>query len=456
MRQNIIEIILDTSKSMGKEIFPSSEVTKFDLAKEMLLNFFIEWRTHECNNLLFIRYYHNSEIVTIKNIDRVKRVDAKENKPIFKVIENSIENLDSFDETYKNKIIIILTDGQNNYNIETKKINPKIKIYSMEIGGTQRVENQKLQSLSIETKGVSYSIFIKNDNEKDMERMYSKIKKYFKCFKFPSRRLVFILSLVLLFPFVSPFFKSCKSIALPPITGCNRQSDIPIFIKEDSNITHCEEDIINNIRLKKCTLISNKLVEAIIYTHGSFKVISLKNFASAKSNIDENYKKFLQEILEKRLNINSIEKIQIFGHTDLEKVSENKLYYFNKNCIPIYHVNKNTNECLGNERAFQVKKIISETKYKKNPILAQYDNDFFMRRVDKKLGGTLLKALNLNEDIDFLMQKLNIEKNYDINKTRKNDRIQQKIQDNKRLYIEKFQPFRNVIIVIEMKKRAKS
>jgi len=484
MGKNVIEIILDTSKSMEEEFFYLKDERKIDLAKEMLRNLLIEWGNYECNHLVFVRYLQNSKIVTMKKVNEIHKIESKEKLPIVQVIEESVNNLNDLGKEYKNRIIVLITDGKNSYDFDIKKIDSKIKIYTMEIGRGKnyKTRNQVLQSLSKETNGLSYSVLVENDTLEDMENMHSKIKKYFKCFKFPFFNLVSITSISLLMLFSYNNFQDkgigCSSSNNKPIEydsqnehpGCASHNNdftpqIEKKIKEDNSDINCTKKFINSIKLKKCTLKSEnnisksqKRVEAVIYSYPPYKIIALKNFASGKSDINKEYKQFLKKILKKLQikGIASIKKIEIVGHTDLEKVKENAEHYFNKDCELRFHVKKDTNECLGKERAFQVKKIIDEVEeYKSIDINATYDNDFFMRNVDKKLGGTLLKALNLNENIDLIIKKLDIEeviKKYSIEEIRKNKNIQQKIQ-NKRdraEYREQFRPFRNVIILIEI------
>ena len=438
MGQNIIEIILDTSESMGEQIFSSWKVTKFDLAKEILVNLFTERDKHNCTHSLSVRCVQNTRLIRMKDINELNIINPQEKLSLSQVIENSIEELSNLDDEYQNKILIILTDGKNKYDIE-QEIDSTIKIYTMEIGGLKGTPNQNLKNLSNTSGGLSYSVLVENNSDKDIEKMHSEIKKYLKCLKFPMVGLGSVFFIGLLYFLIPISFKSC-------------QGQNSYFSKDfkDSNITSCQEITVNGIDSKKCVFLPDKSIQAIIYRYDSSSVIVLKNFVSAKSNITKRHQNFLKEIV-KRVNINpsSIKKIQVFGHTDLESIDKNKAYYFNKNCESFYDVKKNTNECLGNERAFQVKKIISETDYGLLNISAQYNDDFFMQNMNNKLGGTLWKVLDLNEETTLLMKKLGIENDYNIKNIRKDGKIQQKIQANKRWYQEKFKPFRNVIIVIE-------
>ena len=438
MGQNIIEIILDTSESMGEQIFSSWKVTKFDLAKEVLVNLFTERDKHKCTHSLSVRCVQNTRLIKMEDINELNTINPQEKLSLSQVIENSIEELTNLDEEYQHKILIILTDGKNQYDIE-QEIDSTIKIYTMEIGGLKGTPNQNLKNLSNTSGGLSYSVLVENNSDKDIEKMHSEIKKYFKCLKFPMIGLGSLLLIGLLYFLIPISFKSC-------------QGQHSYFSKDfkDSSITSCKKITVNGIDSKKCIFIPDKSVQAIIYRHDSSSVIVLKNFVSAKSDMSKTHQEFLKEIMQRvNLEPNSIKKIQIFGHTDLESVDKNKAYYFNKNCESFYNVKKSTNECLGNERAFQVKKIISETDYGLLTISAQYNDDFFMQNMNNKLGGSLWNVLNLNEETALLMKKLAIGNEYIVKDIRKNGKIQQKIQADKRWYQQKFKPFRNVIVIIK-------
>ena len=443
MGQNAIEVILDTSSSMKEEIFSSIELTKFKLAKEMIFHIFGEWNSYDCNHKLYIRLLQNSKIITIKNINEITKIEANEKIPISQIVETSIENLNNIDGEYKNKIILIITDGKSNYHIDEEQLSSKIKIYTMEIKGSNGVENQTLQNLSKKTKGLSYSVFLKDIDDRDIDKMYSKIKRYFKCIKLPSIGFLSLFVIAIPLYLITP--KGCENshIVFPPIAGCSSTFNKPIenqeIIKKSNAIGLCKEKSINSIKIQKCTN-SKKAFEAIIYNYNSLKIISLKNFATADSNLSEEYKTFLKNILDE-VNIKSPKSVKIFGHTDLEKVKN-----FNQNCKK-YHVKENTNECLGNDRAFQVKRFFSDLDYKN--ISAKYNNDFFMRNMNNKLGGTLWRALELNAIIKSLMIELNIKENYNVHNVRIDEKIQQKIKNKKTYYRKKFKLFRNVIILIE-------
>jgi hypothetical protein len=431
MGQNAIEIVLDTSKTMNNKIFSAMDLTKFNLAKEILFNIFDKWNVYNCNHQLYIRYLQNSKIVTVKNINEIDKIEPKEQAPLHQVIESAIDRLENIDKKYKNRIIIILTDGKNDYQIDQDRLTSKVKIYTMEIKGHEGVENLTLKYLAQETKGINYSVFVNGVDEKDIERIYSEIKKYLKCTKF--RNLASL----------SLFFIGIPLYLFTP-QGCSPFNN---GLLENSSISSCKNETINTIKLTKCRLLSKKSVEATVYNYGSLKVISLRNFASVKSNIPKEYKLFLKEILEK-MNIKRPKSIKIVGHTDLQGIKNKESHNFNQNCIK-YHVPKNTNECLGNDRAFQVKKIFSNLDYNLRDVSAKYNDDFFMRNLNDQLGGSLWKALDLKETISLLEKELNIKKDYEIKKIRDDKSIEQKIRVKKKYYQEKFTPFRNIVILIQ-------
>ena len=139
---------------------------------------------------------------------------------------------------------------------------------------------------------------------------------------------------------------------------------------------------------------------------------------------------FLKDVFHyKMYNLERIENVKIYGHTDLE-------YYEN---------NISSNEYLGEERAFKVKKVIS-MEMNKSKIEAQYNSDFFMRDTDKILNNTLLKVLNLNDEVALLIDELKISKKSTIEQIRNDFKDKDLSQ-----YRKKFAPFRSVIIFINLK-----
>ncbi len=276
MGLNAIEIILDTSESMGKRIFPSLDITKLDLAKSILENLFDEWDQSDCGHKLYIKYNQKLSILSLKNIEYLKNITDSGELSLSNVIDNSIKNLNTLDSHYKNRVIVILTDGKNNYKIR-EPINSNIIIYTIEIGVDSKNKNLALNRLSEENRGIAY---VYNGDIKEIDKINSKIKKYFKCKRFLSAGF-FSIFLMFLLPVISTFlYKGCndKANINSFFTGCSSnhtkiggvlqgcsstQYDIPKKIKKDieSNITSCK----TYNRVKRCFLISKKSVEAIIY-----------------------------------------------------------------------------------------------------------------------------------------------------------------------------------------------
>ena len=381
-------------------------------------------------------------------------------------IDKSIKNLNTLDKEYKNRIILILSDGQNNYNI-TEPINNKIIIYTMEIGGNSNKNNLILSQLSKKNHGKAYFY---NQNTDEIEKVYSKIKKYFKCKKLLPVGLfsiffMFILPIILTF-----FYKGCENEFKidSMLTGCKSDSSrrydmlqactstqynspkgVEKNIQKDSNITSCEPKKNNGF---KCHLISNKSVQANIYDlYPRKKIITLINFASGKNKIKNEYKIFLEEVLDRSNIQDTIQEVKIVGHTDLERVKSGKPYYLNQDC---QNSNKKTNECLGKERAFQVEQILRQSHFKFINIISKYDNDFFLGSINKELNYTLLKRLNLDQKIDKLIKKLDStvlssKYYYNIKEVREDSKIQKEIIDKNIWYRKEFTPFRSVVIIID-------
>lgn len=430
MGQNAIEIVFDTSKSMQEQVFSAIELSKFKLAKEILFNIFNRWNNYDCQHQLYIRCLRESKIIAFNNINEFEQIEAKEKDSLSNVIQASILNLKTLEKRYKRKIILIITDGKNSYTIDKTLLTSDITIYTMEIKGEGGRVNSKLRNLAKWTKGKSYSVFVKDTDESDIKKLYSKIEGYLNCLTFPKITLISIFLLTIPLYLFTP-------------KGCNNYNT---QLLQDSNISSCKNDTINGIKLTKCS-IPNQSVEATIYNYGSFKIVSLQNFSTAKSTISESYQNFLKEILE-RLNRNQPKSIKIFGHTDLEGINSKNEHDFNQNCKK-YHLPKYTNSCLGTDRAFQVKKILLELDYNNTFISAEYAPDFFMKKINDQLNGTLWRALNLTELVTKLMQQLKIKELYNIKEVREDKRVQQEIERKKNYYQEKFIPFRNTVILIE-------
>ena len=160
---------------------------------------------------------------------------------------------------------------------------------------------------------------------------------------------------------------------------------------------------------------------------------------------DCNYKLYIRFLENSRIitieNIDEIEKIEPKEQLPLFQVIESSIN--NLNNIKERYRNK-----IIYDRAYQVKKIFSDLNY--TNILAEYDDNFFMRNMNKQLGETLWKALDLNETIHSLMIEFDIKENYDVKNIRKHrPDIQKKIGNKKTDYVDRFALFRNVIVLIK-------
>jgi len=465
MGVNFIEIILDTSESMGKRVFYSVDTTKLDIFKSILLNLFNAWISKDCGHKLYIRYSNNFDVLTLENIENLKYITTNGKIQLSDIINTSIKNLNTLGNEYENKVILILTDGNNNYDIK-EVIDDKIVIYTMMIGDSEN-KNLTLNNL-LKNSDMAYFY---NKYTQEIDEMQSKIKKYFKCKKILPVGLFSIFFMFILPVIITFWYKGCEdnfSVNLF-LTGCDNNSIrsqgmitkcsatpsyTPQRIKKDkevdSNTTHCKPKNRHGILVKICFLKSNESVEATIYNiSSSKKVIALKNFSSGMSKINDEYKMFLKDVLKESGMKKNINKIKIVGHTDLELTNKNKKYFFNKNCW-IFHEKNSTNECLGKDRAFQVKEILKQSDYHFNNIIYKYDDDFFLGHINRELNNTLWKALELEATIDELSKKLNINKfDYDIKEIRNNEEIQNKIRNNQKSYRKKFTPFRSVVIIVD-------
>jgi len=188
----------------------------------------------------------------------------------------------------------------------------------------------------------------------------------------------------------------------------------------DSKTTNFNKKNMNSFNIK------NKSSQALIYdVNSTSKVIVLKGFPSVKSDLSQDMKMVLKDVFHgKVFNLERVSSIKIYGHTDLQ-------YYENNNL-------------LGRERALKVKKIIS-LYIDKSKIEIKYNPDFFMRDTDKLLNKTLLKVLNLNDEVLKLAQTLNISNKVTIEETRNRFKDIDLSQ-----YAERLKSFRSVIIVVKL------
>jgi len=194
---------------------------------------------------------------------------------------------------------------------------------------------------------------------------------------------------------------------------------------KDSKTTNFSKKNMNSFNIKKYDF-KNKSNQALIYdVNSTSKVIVLKGFPSVKSDLSQDMRIFLKDVFHgKVFNLERVSSVQIYGHTDLQ-------YYENNNL-------------LGKERALKVKEIIS-LYIDKSKIEIKYNPDFFMRDTDKLLNKTLLKVLNLNDEVLKLAQTLNISNKVSIEETRN------RFKDiDLSEYSERLKSFRSVIIVVKL------
>ena len=196
-QQHIIEIIFDTSESMGWAVDENDNTSRLYIAKyafkelieDVILPSSFEYR---------IQYFYrcNTYLAKVNDIYSIKAYGAT---PLFRAIGNSLEYLLNFDKNDK-KSIIILSDGEDTcgevHHISEREIvkfikkNPTlkdVKIYILKIGEVSRQAEKEYNYLVKKTEGKKYLVDLKNYKntvnsiKKDLHSILnrSKLKSFF-------------------------------------------------------------------------------------------------------------------------------------------------------------------------------------------------------------------------------------------------------------------------------------
>jgi len=450
-QKHIIEIIFDNSESMGWAVNKNDHTSRLDIAKyvfrelieDIILPSSFEFR---------IQYFHgcNTHLATVNDIYSIKAYGAT---PLFRTIGNSLEYLLNFDKSYK-KSIIILSDGEDTcgevHHVSEKEIvnfikkNPTlkdVKIYILKIGKVSHQAEKEYNYLVKKTEGKKYLVDLKNYKntvngiKKDLHSILnrSKIKSFFYSFFKFIRMGIFLLLFILLIMELYPLFKQIK-----PFQSQKIKPNIKIEEIIEKKIISCTEKTINKIVVNECTFIPNPLKKALIYNHKNSKIVILQNFASGKSELDKNSTIFINSIFTKQIRVKRIEG-NIYGHSDLIPLNT----YNSKDCIKEgINTIEYPNMCLAFNRALQVKKSLPK---RMDELFIRYNNDFFMKKTNEELNGTLWKVMEIEDDVINLMKELHISKEYNALTIRikfKENNI------NLKKYNSRFAPFRSVIIQV--------
>jgi hypothetical protein len=432
-QKNVMEIIFDTSASMGWAVDKNDNTSRLDIAryafKELMEDIVLP------SSFVFrIQYFYNCDTYLAK-VNDIYSIKAEGATPLFRAIGNSLEYLLKFDKNYK-KSIVILSDGEDTcrtiHYISEKEIvkfmkkNPTlrdVKIYILKIGEVSHQAEKEYNYLVKKTEGKKYLVDLKNYKKavngikKDLYSILNrgKIKSFFygflKFIKMPIFMLIFLFLLIGIYD----FFKYTKLFK---------------FQKVELDIKN-EKPIYNEYIFE-----SNLSKKVLIYNYKNSKIIILENFALGKSELDKNSAIFLNDIFTNKIGI-KITKGEIYGHSDLIPLK----YYNSQDCIKEgIDTKKYPNMCLAFDRALQVKKNFPKIMDK---MIIRYDNDFFINKNNKELNGTLWKVMNIEENIINIMNELNISKGYNpftIRRRFKENNI------NLKEYDKRFAPFRSVVI----------
>lgn len=500
MALNAIEIIFDSSESMKNNIFLST-TNKLTISKDILIEILSKSNIDECEHILNIVYFKNNEIVKLEDIKDIDKIEPDGKKLLHEAVERAIDNLKKVDKKYQKKIIILSDGKSSSYEKKEsivhkiKKQSSKIKVYTVTIDDISDTKDIDIEYIAKETKGKNYLY----DN---IEGLHSILKKDFECKKSSLKAIVIIpflfFSLIATVLYIKSYsvnptkVESSSIIAIsnfPPIKELSKKElpppskELPPISKElspppkehldkekplttklfslikkeeiktNSEITHCEKKIVNGIKLNKCTFLKNKKFIIFHYNNGDNReVIGFQNFSTGKSASQKDTKIFVEDVfrIAQIDSVKRIKKIEIIGHTDLERVNKNKNFDFYNYCLS-RKIKTNSNECLGEIRAMKVKRFIDKI-YKVDDISYRYDDDFFMSKVNNNLNKTLWRALDIKNSVNMLMKKLNIIKGYRTTDIRKDREIQNTIVNNDSVYSnDLFKPFRSIIVIVTTK-----
>ncbi len=204
--------------------------------------------------------------------------------------------------------------------------------------------------------------------------------------------------------------------------------------------------MLKDIAVEECVYTPKPLIKALIYRYNASKIIVLEGFESASTKLDSDTSFFLDEIFNKKIK-KDIEHIDIYGHADLIPLESNQSFNeCNKNGIDTKDY---PNECLAFRRALGIQNAIYKINNKLD-IISHASNDFFMKDTNKKLDGTLWKAMNIRKNISNLIREISIYMEIDIPIDYKSQTIREKVKASKislkEKYEKKFSPFRSVVI----------
>jgi hypothetical protein len=494
MKLNAIEIILDSSISMGEHT--KSGKTKLEIVKELLIKLLVDEIIPSKNRgyIINIRYFIDCHVESIDPNHIIETLDlivADGNRPLIKAINKSVDTLNNLNENYIKKIIV-LSDGEDtcggrirdsirNIKQQSRKTGNIIQVYTVKIGNVSDATEKDLKYIAKETNGEIYTI----DIATNMDKMYSSIKRDFSAilkddsykntrkYRIITMRTVLYFIAIFLLLFLSKLSCSLTSCSLTScsltscsltsgsLTSCSRNFKAnTIKAKRCSDDQHNENTTTQrkhvngiNITLYTPTSPSKKDIKAITYNYKNNKVIILQNlFSSGESEFDG--VTFIKNILNNELDAKRIIKnISIIGHTDLEKIRR-KIIDKNKYCSS-KNITTNTNQCLGEIRSQSIKNLIIDTDCHLNTskITVGYDNDFFLQGTNNRLGETLIKAMNISKEIQSIKEELLIPSRYDISSIRNSEKIQAAIQENinqhkENSYKIRFLPFRSVVVIV--------
>ncbi len=163
--------------------------------------------------------------------------------------------------------------------------------------------------------------------------------------------------------------------------------------------------------------------------------------------------------------IRRMERLDVIGHTDLQAVTGDRADFDYPNAdrgvCRESGFDHRSNACLGFARANHVKDYMTShlersmgsgwfETVKDRFAVPRYDRDFFLRGIDRELGGTLIEALELEADIEQLKGYLQLDESRGVGYWRDNRAVRDRIGNGEPGgidYDSRFSPFRAVVVI---------
>lgn len=189
-------------------------------------------------------------------------------------------------------------------------------------------------------------------------------------------------------------------------------------------------------------------------------LVLLLSFPSGSSRLSPEAKVLLSEAFEDLFDSDRkdvIEKLSVFGHTDLEITDPDQNFDQRTGiCEGIPHY---SNECLGMARISEVQALLSAQLSSSNdynaseiPVSSRYHPDPFLDTCNQSLDGVLHSLIDSKVDLESLIHDLRIKEDYEISQIRHRESAPQaRIRWDREEFRRRFRPFRSVVVVANLR-----